>query len=126
IIGNGKQLVQVLMLSLLIWLIDVLAIYMLFMAFNFTLPTVAAFVLMLILIIGIAIPTAPGFIGTWHFSCVLGLGLFGIAKTNALAFAIVYHFWAIGLTVVLGLCFLPFLNFSFADLWKETKGILSS
>jgi uncharacterized protein (TIRG00374 family) len=125
IIGNGKQLIKILLLSLLCWLIDVLAIYILFMAFHFTLPPIAAFVLMLILIIGIAIPTAPGFIGNWHFACVLGLGLFGIVKTDALTFAIIYHFCAIGLVIAIGIGFLPFLEFSFADLWKETKSILS-
>ncbi len=121
IIGDGSRLWRVLLLSCLIWLINGLAIYALFQAFDFSLPPVAAFVLMIVLVIGIAIPTAPGFIGNWHFSCVLGLGLFGVAKTEALTFAIVYHFLAVGLTVVIGLVFLPYLQFSLADLWKAAK-----
>jgi uncharacterized protein (TIRG00374 family) len=125
VIGNGRQLFQILLLSFLIWLIDVLAIYILFAAFNFTLPPVAAFVLMIILIIGIAIPTAPGFIGNWHFSCVLGLGLFGVAKTDAFTFALIFHFLAVGLVVMIGIVFLPSVRFSFADLWKEAKNTLS-
>lgn len=125
VIGDGKRLFQILLLSFLIWLIDVLAIYILFLAFNFQIPPVAAFVLMIILIIGIAIPTAPGFIGNWHFSCVLGLGLFGINKTDALTFAIIYHFLAVGLVVILGLGFFPSLKLSFADLWKEARSTLS-
>jgi hypothetical protein len=125
VIGNGRQLLQILLLSFLIWFVDVLAIYILFEAFNFTLPPVAAFVLMIILIIGIAIPTAPGFIGNWHFSCILGLGLFGVAKTEAFTFALIYHFLSVGLVVILGIVFLPAIRFSFADLWKETKNTLS-
>ena len=121
VIGDGKRLFQILLLSLLIWLIDALAIYILFLAFNFQIPPVAAFVLMIILIIGIAIPTAPGFIGNWHFSCVLGLGLFGINKTDALTFAIIYHFLAVGFVVILGLGFFPSLKLSFADLRKEAR-----
>ncbi len=121
IIGDGSRLWRVLLLSCLIWLINGLAIYTLFQAFDSSLPLVAAFVLMIVLVVGIAIPTAPGFIGNWHFSCVLGLGLFGVAKTEALTFAIVYHFLAVGLTVVIGLLFLPYLQFSFADLWKAAK-----
>jgi uncharacterized protein (TIRG00374 family) len=119
IIGDGPRLFQILLLSFLIWLIDALAIYILFPAFNLTLPPVAAFVLMVILMIGIAVPTAPGFIGNWHYSCVLGLSLFGIAKTEALTFAIVYHFLSISFTAVIGLAFLPFLKFSWADLRQE-------
>lgn len=123
IIGNGRQFFQIMMLSFLIWLIDVLAILTLFKAFHFSLPPVSAVVLMLILIIGIAIPTAPGFIGNWHFSCVLGLGFFGIAKTDALTFAIIYHFLAIGIVVILGLCSSPYLNYSFTELWKTTRSV---
>lgn len=119
IIGDGPRLFQILLLSLLIWLIDALAIYILFPAFNLPLPPVAAFVLMVILMIGIAVPTAPGFIGNWHYSCVLGLSLFGIPKTEALTFAIIYHFLSISFTVAMGLAFLPFLKFSWTDLRQE-------
>jgi uncharacterized protein (TIRG00374 family) len=108
-------------LSIIIWLVDVLGIYLLFQAFGFQLPVVAAFVVMIILIIGIAIPTAPGFIGNWHYFCILGLSLFNIPKTDALTFAIVYHFLSIGIVVVLGLAFLPFNRLSFADLRKEAQ-----
>src|SRR5674536_356652 len=72
---------------------------------------------MIILIIGIAIPTAPGFIGNWHYFCILGLGLFGIPKTDALTFAIIYHALSIGIVILLGLLFLPFNRFSVADLF---------
>jgi glycosyltransferase 2 family protein len=111
-----KQLSRVAILSLLIWLINVGAICLMILAFSFNLPVAAAVVLMVILIIGIAIPTAPGFIGNWHYACILGLGLFGIPKTDALAFAIVYHFFSLLLTLALGLAALPFNRFSLTDL----------
>jgi hypothetical protein len=120
IIAEGKRLFCILLLSFLIWLIDALAIYALFIASNFNLPPVAAFVLMIILIIGIAIPTAPGFIGNWHYACVLGLSFFGIPKTDALTFAIIYHFFSVAIVVILGLSSLPFIKFSFNDMWKQT------
>lgn len=122
IIGDASRLLQTLLLSLLIWLCDALGIYCLFLAFHLSLPPVAALVLMIILIVGIAIPTAPGFIGNWHYSCVLSLSLYGIAKTEALAFAVVYHFLTVGLTIIIGLTFLPYLKFSFAELWQALKG----
>jgi glycosyltransferase 2 family protein len=108
-------------LSIMIWLVDVLVIYLLFLAFGFQLPVVAAFVLMIILIIGIAIPTAPGFIGNWHYFCILGLSIFGIPKTDALTFAIIYHFLSIGIVIVLGLIFLPFNRFSVSDLRLQAR-----
>ena len=114
-------LAQVGLLSLAFWIIDGAAIYLLFLAFHLTLPFVAAFVLMVILMIGIAIPAGPGFVGNWHFFCILGLTLYGIPKTEALSFAIIYHFLSIGIVVLLGLLFLPFNRFSLSDLKGATK-----
>jgi hypothetical protein len=74
---------------------------------------------MVIIILGITIPTAPGFVGNWHFFCILGLSLFGIPKTDALTYAIVLHFLSIGIIVVLGLIFLPFNKFSFSDIRQK-------
>lgn len=119
IMADPALLMSVGGLSIIIWLVDVLAIHLLFLAFGFQLPAVAAFVVMIILIIGIAIPTAPGFIGNWHYFCVLGLSIFGVPKTDALTFAIIYHFLSIGIVIVLGLIFLPFNRFSVSDLRRE-------
>jgi hypothetical protein len=120
IMVDPTLLISVAGLSIFIWLIDVLAIYLLFLAFGFQLPVAAAFVLMIILLIGIAIPTAPGFIGNWHYFCILGLSLFDVPRTEALTFAIIYHALSIGLVVVLGVAFLPFNRFSVADLRRQT------
>ncbi|MEA2014974.1 MAG: lysylphosphatidylglycerol synthase transmembrane domain-containing protein, partial [Thermodesulfobacteriota bacterium] len=111
IIPNQRSMCYLVLLSILIWVFDALAIYILFFAFDIALPLSAAFVLMAVIILGIAIPTAPGFVGNWHFFCVLGLGLFGIDKTEALVYAIVLHFLSIGIIVILGLAFLPFNRF---------------
>ena len=123
IMVNPALLASVAGLSLLIWLIDVLAIYLLFLAFGFQLPVTAAFVLMIILIIGIAIPTAPGFIGNWHYFCILGLSLFDVPRTDALTFAIIYHALSIGIVIILGLAFLPFNRFSIADLRRQAQSV---
>ena len=118
IIYDPKRFFYVIFLSAAIWLINGAAIYILFFAFNFTLPLVAAFVLMIIMMVGIAIPAAPGFVGNWHYFCVLGLSLFGIPKTDAFTFAVIYHFLSIGIVILLGLIFLPFNKFSITDLKK--------
>lgn len=119
IMGDPMLLFLSALLSIVIWIVDVLAIYLMFMAFGLHLTVSAAVVLMIVLIIGIAIPTAPGFIGNWHYFCILGLGLFGITKTSALTFAIVYHALSVGVLILLGLAFLPFNRFSFGDLRRQ-------
>jgi glycosyltransferase 2 family protein len=119
IITNIKLLLYLFFLSFLVWLVDVLAIYMLLKAFDFALPLMASFVVMIILIVGIAIPTAPGYIGNWHFACVLALSFFNIAKAEALSFAVVYHFLSMIIVVALGAVFLPFNKFSISDMKKQ-------
>jgi uncharacterized protein (TIRG00374 family) len=108
-------------LSIFFWLIDVYAIHLMLAAFGFQLPPAAPFVIMLILVVGIAIPTAPGFIGNWHYFCILALSLFGVPKEDALSFAIVYHALSIGVILLLGLAFLPFNRFSLADLRRQAQ-----
>ena len=119
IITDLKMLFYLIFLSAIIWFIDVMAIHIMLLAFGFTLPFIAPFVLMIILIAGIAVPTAPGFIGNWHIACILGLSIFGVQKPEALSFAVVYHFLSIFLIVALGVIFLPFNKFSFSDIKKQ-------
>jgi len=116
VITDVKRLLYLLALSAVVWLVDVAAIYTLLKAFGFDLPVLAAFVVMVILIAGIAIPTAPGFIGNWHYACILGLSLFGIAKPEGLSFALVYHFLSMMVVVILGVVFLPFNKFSLSEM----------
>lgn len=116
IITDPRLLLYLFFLSAVIWLVDVAAIYFLLLAFGFTLPVMAAFVLMIILIVGIALPAGPGYIGNWHYACVLALSFFGLAKADALSFAVVYHFLSMAIVLVLGLAFLPFNKFSISDM----------
>lgn len=95
-------------LSLFIWSVDALALYALFFALHISLPLSAAYALLAMIIIGITIPAAPGFIGNWHFFCVLGLTLFGVPRPEALSYAILNHFISMAVIFFLGLVFLPF------------------
>jgi hypothetical protein len=119
IFSNFKLLSQVILLSVLVWTVNATAIYSLFRAFSLHLPFTAAIVVMIVLLIGIAIPTAPGFIGNWHYACILGLMLFEVPKSDALTFSIIYHFLSIGIVMLLGIIFLPFNRFSMSDMKAE-------
>jgi uncharacterized protein (TIRG00374 family) len=119
VITDVNRLLCLLLLSAVVWLVDVAAIYTLLLAFGFNLPVLAAFVVMVILIAGIAIPTAPGFIGNWHYACILGLSLFGIAKPEGFSFALVYHFLSMIIVIILGAIFLPFNKLSISDMTKQ-------
>jgi hypothetical protein len=95
-----------------------------FLAFGLDIPVQAAFILMIVIIIGIAIPSAPGFIGNWHFACLTGLAIFGVPKEQALGYAIHTHFLTIRTLAVLGLACLPANNVKILSDLGRIKNIL--
>jgi glycosyltransferase 2 family protein len=54
-------------------------------------PLVASVVLLVILQVGVAVPSTPGKLGIIQYLSVLGLSLFGVGKAVALAFGLVLH-----------------------------------
>ena len=76
---------------------------------------------LIIVALGVMIPAAPGFIGTYHYACVLGLTSFGIAKSEALSYAVVLWFLQMIPPVLIGLIFLPFLKLSLGGLMKRAE-----
>ncbi len=122
--GSGGNFILFLVITILIWAANALWFYLLIAAFGFNVPVQAAFVLMIVIIIGIAIPSAPGFIGNWHFACLTGLAMFGIAREQALSYAIVSHFLSTITLAVLGLSFLPANNVKVMTDLGKIKDIL--
>ena len=59
---------------------------------------------------GLTLPAAPGFVGNYHYSCMLGLALFGISKADALTYAILIHGLQFLVIIILGLIFIPFIK----------------
>ena len=114
-------------LSLLTWGLVGLSTYIFFSSFvsMLKLPLAAAFAVLVITALGVTLPTAPGFVGNYHFACVLGLTLFGIPKADALTFAILLHFIQVSVTILLGLVFLPFIKVSLPALFKGGEQISS-
>ena len=53
--------------------------------------------------LGVAIPSSPGFVGTYQWLGVASLGLLGVADDEALAFSILLHAsWYVPTTLVGG------------------------
>jgi hypothetical protein len=127
ILPDLKRTIWVVLLSLLIWGLVGIATYVLFSSFSSMsqLPLTAGYAVLVITALGVALPTAPGFIGNYHYSCVLGLTLFGVPKTDALTFAILLHFLQLSVMILLGLVCLPFLKVSLPTIFKSSEQITS-
>jgi hypothetical protein len=103
--------------SFAVWLVNGLAFYVGFLAFGIAgLPFSSALLLQGVVAIGVAIPSSPGFFGLFEYASRAGLGLYGVATTSAVSFAIGIHIgWFIPITAI-GLWTLARANLSLADL----------
>ena len=88
--------------SLLIWSLSVLVNYTLFLALGLPLSLAAALFLLIVLQVGVAVPSAPGKLGVFHYLCTLALGFFGVEKGTAMGYAVLLHFVVFGPPSLLG------------------------
>ena len=121
IISNPRMILYVLFLSLLNLLLCGLSVFSLFSLYNFDLSYTNALLVFIITIIGINLPTAPGFMGNFQFSCIMALNIFNISKDEALSFSMIYYFLVIGILILSGLFSLPFLKLSIKDIIQQIK-----
>jgi uncharacterized membrane protein YbhN (UPF0104 family) len=61
---------------------------------------------MVVLKVGVAMPSVPGKLGVFHYLCTLALGAFGLDKGVALGYAVLLYFVVFGPPVLLGAFFL--------------------
>ncbi|MCP4372862.1 MAG: flippase-like domain-containing protein [Deltaproteobacteria bacterium] len=121
IISKPKILFYTLFLSLSIWTLAGLTIYSLFFFLGLKLPLISAFTVLTISAIGTSIPAAPGFLGTFQFSCMMALTMYNIPKESAVLFSFVYYILGIGLNITFGLICLPVTNVSFKNITNKLK-----
>ena len=110
---------QIIFYSFSIWFITGLTYWAGIKACHLELGFVEAFILMATAMIAIAIPAAPGYVGTFHAAIVAALVALNIDKNAAASYALLQHF--IGLIPIVGLGFIHFLeaNVSFKEITKE-------
>lgn len=88
---DPRRAVPVVAWTLVIWLVNASAFWIGFAAFGIDVPFAGALVVQGLLVMGIALPQAPGFVGGFEAAIVGGLSLFGVERDVALAYAISYH-----------------------------------
>ena len=116
-----KKALKVLLLSFITWLTLGLSNYFMFYAFGLHLSIANAFAILAIIALGVMIPAAPGFIGTYEYACKLGLISFGIANSVAVSYAVALHFIQMMPAVILGLLLLPFQKLTLGGLMRRAE-----
>jgi len=81
----------IVVLSAVVWGCAILGVWFSLVAFRLHLPAFASLLLIVLVSLGSMIPSAPAFLGTLQYACVVGLGIYSIDRADALAFSAVYH-----------------------------------
>ena len=88
--------------SLFLWLSFLVQIQLIGESIGVTLPFITSFIIMAMLSFGVMIPSAPGYIGTFHLSVQYGFMFFGVSSEEAFSAAILLHASSFLPTILLG------------------------
>jgi glycosyltransferase 2 family protein len=91
VLRSPGRFIAVLWWTVLHWLVNGLAFWLGFKAVGIDAPFSAALFLQGLIAIGVAAPSAPGFFGVFEFFAVLGLGVYGVSREQAVTWALGYH-----------------------------------
>lgn len=100
------------MWSLAILLLAASTNYVTFLALGLDLPFTAAVFLLLVLQMGVAVPSLPGRLGVMQYLCVLSLSLFSVDKNLALSYGVLLYLLVYLPPVCVGAFFLWWENLS--------------
>ena len=106
------QWVLVVFYSLLLWFASLGQIKLVELSIDLRMPLIAPFLVMAMASLGVMIPSAPGFIGTFHLSVQYAYLFYGIGKEEGLSAAILWHASFFFPTLIFGLLSFLVLNVS--------------
>jgi uncharacterized protein (TIRG00374 family) len=103
--------------SIFSWLLAASTNYVAFLALGLNLSFLAAIFLLVVLQVGVAVPSSPGKIGVFHYLCLLALSVFGVERSLALSYGLLLYFVVFLPPTLLGVFFLGWENLS----WRHLK-----
>jgi len=119
VLQNLKHLIYASLLSIGVWLAMAVSFYVMFPAFNLDLPFSSSFVIMIIIALGVAVPSSPGFIGIYQVACEMALAIVSVEPSIAKSYAIAM--WTLNMipTIIIGLIFLWTGKLKFSEIQKN-------
>ncbi len=121
ILRNGPAMLKIIVLSLFHWWIVVFGYGLAFRGFSFdTLPWSAPYLTLGLVGLGVALPSAPAFVGPLHLAIIYSLSkAYGIPTSTAAGFAVVMHLLMMGPVTVVGLMLMWKEGFTIGQIRKK-------
>ena len=107
--------------SILSWLIAGFSIHLFLLSIGICLPLHIAYFVLVMTVIGVMIPAAPGYIGTFHYFCILALQIAGQEKEVAASFSILLYLVNFIPTTLAGIACLFFEGLSLSKILTLKK-----
>jgi glycosyltransferase 2 family protein len=101
-IARPRLLLPVLFLSILQWLLILACVALSLRSIGVSFTLVAASSVLLLNVIGLTLPAAPGHLGTVQLAFVIGLAPFGVPQTDAIAGSLIYNVATVVPALLLG------------------------
>lgn len=99
--------------SIIIWLLAAAQVYFVLIGFDLPVPATASVLVMIVNVLGMLVPSSPGYIGVYHYLTKVTLALFAVGESLGLSVAIVLH-----LTI-----FLPLVVLGVVAMWRESLSL---
>lgn len=91
VLRSPIRIAQVVAWSVVVWTVNAASFWIMLRAFHLPVGFAGAMLMQGVLVLGIAAPTTPGFVGVFEAIIKAVLLLFGVAADPAVAFAVTYH-----------------------------------
>jgi len=122
ILGKPSRILVVMMMSLLVWLVNLIPIWAVGIGFGVRFGFMDCLLLVVLGAFSASIPAAPGFWGTFHWITSEGIKFLGVLSLNqALAYAIVLHSFYFFPSTLLGLILLWREGYTLGELENKAE-----
>jgi len=121
VLRSPRLMTEVVTWTALHWLCNAFAFWLGFRALGIAAPFSAALLLQGLIAIAVAAPSSPGFFGLFEASGTIGLGIYGVPQTAAVAWALGFHILSYIPITLLGGWYLTRMRLHFAD-FRNARG----
>ncbi len=108
--------------ALLHWLMNALAFYFAFLALDIDAPFSAALFVQGIVVVGVALPSSPGFFGMFEGAAKVGLMLYGVSDALALGWGIGFHVFSFVPITLIGGWYFSRMKLHVSDFAPDASG----
>ena len=95
---------------IIVWVSAILTNFLTMRALHIQLPWTASLLVLVILQVGIAIPSVPGRLGIFEYMCILALGVFNVDQATAFTYGILLHSLVMLPTLLFGMLFFAMMG----------------